>query len=69
MVSAIVQALAYHCEECRRSFLFALTVDNPVHWSKPLGSSPTYCPCCGSYHAVADGEFAKKQANCPLGAN
>lgn len=65
MVSALVQALGYHCLDCRRSMLYALLIDNPSHWSKPDKAGPTYCPCCGAFHSVADGQLLERQV-CPI---
>lgn len=54
-------ALAYHCEECKRGFRFEVTLDNPNHWAKTDKDGPTYCPCCGSYHSVMNGDYLPKK--------
>lgn len=56
MVSREV-VLEYHCGDCHRGFLFAITLDNPTHWAKPVSDGPTYCPCCGAFHNVANGPY------------
>lgn len=46
---------AYHCEECRRAFSWALLQDH-WHWSKAISAdAPTFCPCCGSYACIQPG--------------